>query len=410
MANTYTLLETVTVGAAEASSIVFNSIPSTGYTDLMIRVSTRSSISATLANIKITFNGSGGTYTRKELYGENAAIGAEQVSDNIVGDTSGNTATASAFGAAEIYIPNYTSSNPKCFSVDSASENNIVNSGMWMLGGKWSETAAINSITISPNTTTWMQHSTFSLYGISALGTTPTRAPKATGGSIIQTDGTYWYHAFLYSGTFTPATALSCDVLVIAGGGGGGTGGGGAGGLLYTTAQSYATAQTVTVGGGGAGGVANGNNSSCGSLTATGGGGGAANFAALGSNGGSGGGGGDAGRGTGTSGQGNNGGTNSVASNNSGGGGGAGAVGGNAPTGGVGGNGGNGSNTYSTWASTTGTGSSGYYAGGGSGRGSITNGSNGLAGGGTANLGGGGSGATGSAGGSGIVIIRYLAA
>jgi hypothetical protein len=168
MANTYTLIKNITVGSGGASSIVFSSIPQSGYTDLAIKVSSRSSISATLANIKMTFNdGSGGTYTRREIYAENGAIGTETVADNIVGDTSGDTATANTFGSAEIYIPNYTSSNSKSFSVDSVSENNITNSGMWMLGGKWSETAAINSITILPNTTTWMQYSTFSLYGIS---------------------------------------------------------------------------------------------------------------------------------------------------------------------------------------------------------------------------------------------------
>jgi 2-dehydro-3-deoxyphosphooctonate aldolase (KDO 8-P synthase) len=36
MANTYTLLETITVGAAGAASVTFNSIPQTGYTDLVV--------------------------------------------------------------------------------------------------------------------------------------------------------------------------------------------------------------------------------------------------------------------------------------------------------------------------------------------------------------------------------------
>jgi hypothetical protein len=437
MANTYTLLETVTVGAAGASSIVFNSIPQTGYTDLVIKVSTRSSTSATLANLKITFNdGSGGTYTRKELYIENGAYGAEQVSDNIVGDTSGNNATASVFGAAEVYIPNYTSSNTKCFSVDSASENNIVNSGMWMLGGLWSLTAAINKITIFPSTATWMQHSTFSLYGISALGTTPTKAPKATGGDIIMTDGTYWSHTFLSSGTFTPATALSCDYLVVAGGGGGGYvagGGGGAGGFRTSTGFSCSSGVglTVTVGAGGAGATssnsgATGSNSVFSTITSDGGGGGAyfngAN-AVNGLTGGSGGGSGGLGSasgGTATSGQGNAGG-GSNGSSGAGGGGGASVAGLTGFTTEQGGYGGNGTaNSYS--------GSSVTYAGGGGGSGgAATKGGAGGSGGGgvggsgsgsnpgagTANLGGGGGGvwnsATGANGGSGVVIIRYLA-
>jgi hypothetical protein len=70
--------------------------------------------------------------------------------------------------------------------------------------------------------TAFVQYSTFYLYGVAKLGTTPAIVPYATGGDTIMTDGTYWYHAFTSSGTFTPAKGLSCDVLVVAGGGGGG--------------------------------------------------------------------------------------------------------------------------------------------------------------------------------------------
>jgi hypothetical protein len=48
------------------------------------------------------------------------------------------------------------------------------------------------------------QYSTFYLYGVAALGTTPAIVPYATGGDTIMTDGTYWYHTFVSSGTFTP--------------------------------------------------------------------------------------------------------------------------------------------------------------------------------------------------------------
>jgi hypothetical protein len=36
---------------------------------------------------------------------------------------------------------------------------------------------------------------------------------KATGGDSVTTDGTYWYHTFLSSGTFTPTEALTADYL-----------------------------------------------------------------------------------------------------------------------------------------------------------------------------------------------------
>lgn len=79
----------------------------------------------------------------------------------------------------------------------------------------------------------------------------------ATGGTITD-DGTYYYHTFTSSGTFTPNFALDCDYLVLGGGGSGGDNvagirypSGGAGGTARTGSTTISTAQTVTVGAGG---------------------------------------------------------------------------------------------------------------------------------------------------------------
>lgn len=439
----YVLLEKVVVGAAGATSVTFNNIPQSGYTDLVIKASARSNKSGSTDYMKIEFNGSSANLTSKTLWGSGSSTGSYS-STAIIPVFDGNTATSSTFGNMEIYVPNYTSANFKSVSIDTVDENNATGASMGFDAGLWSSTAAITSVTLTPRDGTLiLQYSSFSLYGIAAVGTTPTIAPKATGGDIIQTDGTYWYHAFRSSGTFTPALSLSCDVLTIAGGGGGGGNpGGGAGGLLYSTSQSYSTAQTVTVGAGGAGnpaantGGSKGTDSTIAALTAFGGGtGDAGGVTQAMKNGGSGGGGGYvSAAGTGVSGQGFAGGTGGGTSfpYAGGGGGGAGAVGANG-SGSVGGNGGAGLNTYSSWASATGTGVSGYYAGGGGGtaEGTATSGTGGAGGGGNAgasggnnpgvagvaNTGGGGgsahyqtAGALSGAGGSGIVIIRYLIA
>ena len=451
MANTYTLLETVTVGAAGASSVTFNSIPQTGYTDLKIVMSVRSANASNFDNPRISINGSTSTFTRREIYVESGSFGSESVADRIIGNCPAASVTASTFGSLEFYLPNYTSSNYKSWTCDSVTENNSATNSQWLLAGLWSTVTAVSTIAVSLQTSAnFAQYSTFSLYGVSALGTTPTKAPKATGGSIIQTDGTYWYHAFLSSGTFTPATALTCDVLVVAGGGGGGAqigGGGGAGGVFYATSQLVGTsAQTVTIGAGGTGGVhtasrgANGGNSSFASLTAGvgGGGGGTLNVLLTGANGGSGGGGssttlyeaGGSSTQTGTGGTGYGFAGGSGVHPNGGGGGGSGAVGSTAA--GNGGTGGAGLNTWSSWLSTTGLGVSGYIAGGGGGASNSAVASAGGSGGGgagggsstiapvagTANTGSGGggsrdlpaSGESGGRGGAGLVIIRYLAA
>jgi hypothetical protein len=388
----------------------------------------------------VLFNNSSTGYTRKILYGDGSNVystgptGYESLSINP------SNATASTFANYEMYIPNYTSSNSKSFSVDAVGENNGTTAQAIFHAGVWANSSAISSIVIQP-TGNFVQYSTFSLYALAALGTTPTIAPKASGGNI-QTDGTYWYHTFLTTGAFVPATTLNADVLTIAGGGGGGAwraGGGGAGEIRYATSQSVsANSYTVTVGAGGAGGIATGNTSvdnrgSTGSnsvlpgfVTANGGGGGGCyqdprpTTNSNGKSGGSGGGASLAGSGGAvSSGSGGTGygfaGSNDGGS--TGGGGGAGSSSGNN-------NGGAGLNTWSSWATTTATGVSGYYAGGGGGSYSGTGGSGGGGNGdstggsgrtaGTTNTGGGGGGSynnnDGMPGGSGIVIIRYLMA
>ena len=460
MAANYVLLEKITVGAAGASSVTFSSIPQTGYTDLVVVCSVRGTRAYVFDSAQIRFNGdTGSNYSYRDLLGEGGGTPASGsntsrgISDRIylVNVMPAANATASTFGSFNIYIPNYTSANYKSISVDAVGENNSSTAGDVadvLEAGLWSSTAAITSITVGAYSASMTQHSTFYLYGVAKSGTTPAIAPYATGGDVVTTDGTYWYHAFLATGTFTPRKSLSCDVLVVAGGGSGGasvgswlTGGGGAGGLLAYTSQSLTTSSyTITIGSGGS--ISAGSNSQFGSLTAAVGGG--AGSSTVGGNGGSGGGAGGINQtpragGTATSGQGNAGGANSTTDYAAGGGGGANAAGG-AGSGNVGGAGGAGSSSYSSWGLATGTGQlvSGtyYYAGGGgggdnSGSGSTSGGAGGSGGGGagaggfpstgytgtagTANTGGGGGGnsdysstAPGIAnGGSGLVLVRY---
>jgi hypothetical protein len=429
----YVLLEKITVGAAGASSVTFSGIPQTGYTDLVVKISGRST--STDDQIWISLNGSTTGFSNKVLYGSGSAAASTSVDRFAAYQTPGTGTTASTFGNSEIYIPNYTGSTNKSMSGDTVWEQNATTAYAALNASLWSNSAAITSITLTPVTSNFSQFSTFYLYGVAKLGTTPAIVPYATGGDTIMTDGTYWYHAFRSSGTFTPAKGLSCDVLVVAGGGGGGQfgGGGGAGGYLYTTSVSTSSAQTVTIGAGGtATGPADtgnrggaGSTSSFGALSATGGSGGGGYLQAANTGGSGGGGGGLVATYTGgsaTSGQGNAGANGTSASGGTPGGGGGSGASGSAKNGGIG------LNTLSTWASVTGTGDSGYFAGGGGSGGDGSGGAGGTGGtggggagggasnngvSGTANTGGGGGGIRGlgsavsGTGGSGIVIVRY---
>jgi hypothetical protein len=445
----YVLLEKITVGAAGASSVTFSSIPQTGYTDLVVKMSTRTSASSITGRVYVAFNGVGTNQTRRLLLGNGSSASSGSASDIATDRGTGNSATASTFANMEMYIPNYTSANFKSVSIDAVGENNATEAYAGLIAGLWSSTAAITAMTLSSSDGgNFMQGTTFYLYGVAKLGTTPVIVPYATGGDTIMTDGTYWYHTFTSSGTFTPAKALSCDYLVVAGGGGGArwAGGGGAGGLRSTVGATGGggslesklslgtSAYTVTIGAGGVGAIGsspqyrgtNGSNSVFSTITSNGGGGGASfSGGGLPLTGGSGGGG-NSGSVAGVAGaagdanQGYAGGTGQTGNFLcGGGGGGAGAVGANGVNGGA--SGGAGVTTNISGSSVT-------YAGGGGGSGQYTAVGTGGAGGGgsgvlnanatagTVNTGGGGGGGysqagvgdyNGGNGGSGIVIVRY---
>jgi hypothetical protein len=440
MPNNYILLQQIILSQS-AASVTFDNLPTSGYTDLKIVTSARGDSANVYNYCRIRFNGdTGSNYNMQILYGDNGVAGSTPASGTSItgGLYAGSSSTTNTFSNSEWYIPNYRGSTQKSLSIDAVSENNSsTSSNGYLTAASWTGTAAITSATLLPNSGNFVANSTFSLYGVAALGTTPTVAPKAYGGNIITNDGTYWIHTFTSSGIFTPQTTLTCDYLVVAGGGGGGrdlAGGGGAGGFRTGSGFSVAslTDYAITVGAGGLGSTttpatsaSDGNNSIFSTVTSTGGGGGGSNFG-VGRTGGSGGGGsrnaaGGAGNTPSTSpSQGNNGGTASQGSTYvSAGGGGASAMGGGG-TATVGGAGGNGTASSISGTSVT-------YAGGGGG--AVFSGTAGGAGGaggggtggesgtegtaGTVNTGGGGGGGNnigalnGKNGGSGIVIIRY---
>jgi len=459
MNETLTKLQTVSLSSTQ-SSVSFSNIPQT-YTDLVVKISARSSAAAVGDNLQVTFNGSSSGYTGLRIY-SNPNSGSSPLSYTwsntygLVGIVDAGNETGSTFSNIEMTIPNYTSNNYKIYSVDSAEENVAsANAFIEIDAMTWANTAPITSMTFAVSTSpnTFASGSEFTLYGVKNLANVFSNSIKATGGAIT-TDGNYVYHTFTSTGAFTPTTNLLADVLMIAGGGGGGGqyvgGGGGAGGVAYTGFKtlSAGTSYVCTIGSGGAGAGTSayggyGNNTTVTNIsTAAVGGGGGAWFGGgyvngnTGNTGGSGGGGSGVGAsgytstgGSNTSGQGNLGGGsafNNTVGDGGGGGGGAGTAGqagGNGTTGG--GNGGNGTNAYAQWLQTTGVNSGITYiaAGGGGGTDGSYNGYGGLGGGGNgsnstssgsagvANTGSGGGGGNvgGGSGASGLVIIRYKA-
>jgi hypothetical protein len=171
MPNTYKLIQAVTLASAQ-TAIDFTSIPDT-YTDLVIKLSARTTRSEQNDYLKITFNSSTSGYADKNL--------ATQGTGNVFSETNngstgyafsyglhGNTGTANAFGNIEIYIPNYRSSNSKGFSSDGYIGNVATTGQLAITACVWNNSAAITSISLRSHdpALSLMQYSSAELYGI----------------------------------------------------------------------------------------------------------------------------------------------------------------------------------------------------------------------------------------------------
>jgi hypothetical protein len=172
MATTYTLISSVTVGSGGAANITFSSIPAT-YTDLSLLVSGRSvRTGANTDDMTLYFNGVS-TWTNHSwrlLWGTGSAAQSLNGSGSmLIGAylTTTGGATTSDFASLSIYIPNYAGSNYKSFSADTVSEQNGTLAYATLTAGLWSDTSAITSITVKPNSANFGQYSTAYLYGIS---------------------------------------------------------------------------------------------------------------------------------------------------------------------------------------------------------------------------------------------------
>jgi len=169
MATTYTLISSVTVGSGGAANIEFTSIPAT-YTDLCVLFSARSNRAADSDPVNLEFNGSTTNDTSRDLEGDGSSAysGTAGGSQTEIARIPAANATASTFGNALIYVPNYAGSNNKSSSGDAVTENNGVTAFAKLVAGLWSDSSAITSVKlISQTGNNFVQYSTAYLYGIS---------------------------------------------------------------------------------------------------------------------------------------------------------------------------------------------------------------------------------------------------
>jgi len=162
--NSYESIATVTVGSGGNATINFTSIPAT-YTHLQLRTFTNNSSSL---NTRTRFNSdTGSNYSRHFIAGDGSIVetGAATSSDAIF-DLTFASNVSDIFFAGVIDILDYANTN-KYKTVRSLTGWDTNGGGsIHLRSGAWYSTSAITSITITANSGSFSQYSSFALYGI----------------------------------------------------------------------------------------------------------------------------------------------------------------------------------------------------------------------------------------------------
>ena len=169
MANTFTLISSITATNSSTTAYTFSSIPSI-YTDLKVLCSLRDTATgASWVEFDIGYNGGTTSGSWRAVFGTGStASSTVSTTESYAGEQTTSSNTANTFSNVEIYIPNYNNTNSvKYFSSDSAGENNATASIILLNAGSMNgSSAGITSLTFTAKGTAFSQYSTFYLYGI----------------------------------------------------------------------------------------------------------------------------------------------------------------------------------------------------------------------------------------------------
>lgn len=175
----YVLLKSEVVGSGGASTFTLSDIPQ-DYTDLLLLTNIKPDLSGADPRLAYQFNGSQSNYSAWNWYAllPSPGIGNGSESTISIGGTTYGRLSGSdwqevgfdsaVFPTMEMYIPNYTSTLKKAFTVESATGNTSTTSQIYLMGGYWNDSSAITSITFAITANNIAEHTTFDLYGITA--------------------------------------------------------------------------------------------------------------------------------------------------------------------------------------------------------------------------------------------------
>lgn len=162
-------IATVTVGSGGASSISFTSIPST-YQHLQIRAMARGTQADVSDQIGIQFNSdTGSNYAIHQLGGNGSSVfstGAGSQTKIVPAYITGGSTSANIFGVGVIDILDYANTN-KYKTARGLSGYDRNGAGLTLLrSGLWLNTNAVTSIVCLPDSGSFVEYSSFALYGI----------------------------------------------------------------------------------------------------------------------------------------------------------------------------------------------------------------------------------------------------
>lgn len=167
----YESIATTVVGGTAQSTITFSSIPSI-YKHLQIRILARSNRAGVDDIFVVRFNSdTGANYSRHFLLGNGtgtSSFGTANETYILADGSSGASTAANVFGACVIDIVDYADTNKfKTVRALGAVEANGVSGYLTMISGNWRSSSAITSVTITSfYSGSWVQYSSFALYGI----------------------------------------------------------------------------------------------------------------------------------------------------------------------------------------------------------------------------------------------------
>ena len=159
--------------ASNTASVTFSSIPST-YASLQLRYMGRSTTTGTSVgdNLYINLNSdTGANYTYHQLLGSSSTASATgataQTRLNFQNALPRNGVTSSVFGVGIFDLHDYASTTRnKTARIFYGTDSNNTESKVYLASGLWLSTSAVNSITLAPQSNSFLAGSVFSLYGI----------------------------------------------------------------------------------------------------------------------------------------------------------------------------------------------------------------------------------------------------